>query len=242
MAEVAIHVEDMDVGGHLVKTFNGRDLHADLKSRKDYTNWAKAQIKRARLVENRDYVKLAQKGELSTTGQTRHEYHFTIEAGKHIGMMSGTERGFDVREYFIACERVALQATIAPAIPDFTNPAEAARAWALQYEARVHAEATKAEIGHRREATAMNTASQATKKANRLEVELDRSKEYATIKRMEMLYHGTSFSWRLLKSASADIGIPPIDVFDANYGTVKAYHADAWAEAYALAIDSVEAA
>jgi hypothetical protein len=32
------------------------------------------------------------------------------------------------------------------------------------------------------------------------------------------------------------MGLPPIDIFDANYGTVKAYHADAWREAYALEI------
>jgi len=130
----------------------------------------------------------------------------------------------------------------APAIPNFSSPAEAARAWALEYEARVHAEATKAEIGTRREATAMNTASQATKKAAKLEIQLDQSKEYATVKRMEMLYHGTSFNWRLLKSTSVEMGIPSADVFDANYGTVKAYHADVWMEAYALAINPTGAA
>ncbi len=123
------------------------------------------------------------------------------------------------------------------AIPNFSNPAEAARAWALEYEARVYAEATKAEIGARREATAMNTASQAVKKAQKLEIELDRSKEYATVKRMEMLYHGTSFNWRLLKSTAAEMGVPAIDVFDANYGTVKSYHASVWKEAYAVSID-----
>ena len=30
--------------------------------------------------------------------------------------------------------------------------------------------------------------------------------------------------------------IPPIDVFDANYGTVKAYHSEVWREAYAVNI------
>lgn len=66
----------------------------------------------------------------------------------------------------------------------------------------------------------MNTASQAVKKANKL----------------EMLYHGTKFNWRLLKSTAAEMEIPPIDVFDANYGTVKAYHSEVWREAYAVNI------
>ncbi|WP_199224814.1 hypothetical protein [Falsochrobactrum shanghaiense] len=121
-------------------------------------------------------------------------------------------------------------------MPDFTNPAIAARAWAEQYEARLLAERTKAEIGTRREATAMNTASQAVKKANKLEKVLDRSQEYATVKRMSMLYHGQSFSWRELKHISLEMDTLPIDGFDANYGAVKAYHADVWREAYALEI------
>ena len=135
-----------------------------------------------------------------------------------------------------------LEAAAAPALPNFSSPAEAARAWALEYEARVHAEATKAEIGSRREATAMNTASQAVKKATALERELDKAKDYASVKRMEMLYHGTRFNWRLLKSAAAEMGVPAIDVFDANYGTVKAYHASVWMEAYAVSIDAKECA
>lgn len=132
-----------------------------------------------------------------------------------------------------------LEAQLASAtipVPNFSDPVAAARAWADQYEARQIAEQTKAQIGQRREATAMNTASQAVKKANKLELELDRSREYATVKRMSMLYHGQEFQWRTLKHVSAEMGLPAIDVFDANYGTVKAYHATVWREAYALDI------
>lgn len=119
-------------------------------------------------------------------------------------------------------------------VPNFSNPAEAARAWALQYEQAQEAMRTKAEIGNRREATAMNTASQAVKKVSRLETQLDTSMQYITIKRMSMLYHGQQFNWRLLKSTSIDMELPPVDVFDANYGSVKAYHADVWREVYAI--------
>jgi len=129
-----------------------------------------------------------------------------------------------------------LEAAVVKPLPDFSNPAAAARAWANEYEARVIAERTKAEIGSRREATAMNTASQAVKKVNKLELELDRSRSYATVKRMSMLHHGQEFNWRLLKQTSIEMEMPAIDVFDANYGTVKAYHADVWREAYALEI------
>ncbi len=51
-------------------------------------------------------------------------------------MMSGTENGFEVREYFLECERQAKRA----ALPDFTDPVIAARAWADEREAKKAAE------------------------------------------------------------------------------------------------------
>lgn len=120
------------------------------------------------------------------------------------------------------------------ALPNFSNPAEAAREWALQYERAQLAEKTKAEIGNRREATAMNTASQAVKKVNKLEIELDQSKQYISVKRMTMLYHGQEFDWRELKATTAEMGLPIKKVYDSNYGAVNAYHVDVWAEVYAL--------
>jgi phage regulator Rha-like protein len=114
---------------------------------------------------------------------------------------------------------------------------EALRLAASLAEERDEAIRTKAEIGSKREATAMNTAAQAVKKVKRLERDLDRSMDYCTIKRASMLFHGQRFDWRLLKSASRELGLEPVDVFDANYGTVKAYHADVWLAAYALEIE-----
>jgi len=75
--------------------------------------------------------------------------------------------------------------------------AEALLLAAQLVEERDNAIKTKAEIGSRREATAMATASVAVKQANKLQIELDRSKEYCTIKRMTMLTHRQTFSFKL---------------------------------------------
>jgi phage anti-repressor protein len=230
-----ITISSNTIDGQAVNTVNARDLHSFLEVGKDFSNWIKAQTDRARLVENRDYL-VAQKGEQLPSGlKWLKEYYLTIDAAKHIAMMSGTDKGFDVRDYFIECERRAKSSALTFKLP--STYSEALRALADETERREHAERTKAEIGSRREATAMATASVAVRKANQLSIQLDHLKDYATIKRMSMLYHGTPFNWREMKSASAIMNLPAIDVFDVNYQTVKAYHRDVWRAVYALDTD-----
>ncbi|RUR68657.1 hypothetical protein EJP67_16465 [Variovorax guangxiensis] len=114
---INIAINSRQLGNELKPTVNGRDLHRELGIGKDYTNWAKAQIKRGGFVENSDYVVLAQKGGNLAGGRPSTEYCFTVEAGKHIGMLSGTAKGREVREYFLECERRAKGATL-PAVRD----------------------------------------------------------------------------------------------------------------------------
>lgn len=227
-----ITINSSIIDGHAVNTVNARDLHAFLESKQDFSSWVKVQVERARLVENRDYAIFTKKGEYR---KPLTEYAFTIDAAKHIAMMSGTDKGFDVRDYFIECERRAQSSALTFKLP--ATYSEALRALADETERREHAERTKAEIGSRREATAMATASAAVRKAYKLGVQLDHLKDYATVKRMTMLYHGTPFDWRELKSASAIMNKLPVDVFDQNYGSVKAYHRDVWKAVYALDTD-----
>ena len=117
------------------------------------------------------------------------------------------------------------------ALPNFADPISAARAWADQYEARMIAERTKAEIGSRREATAMNTAMLANKKARELQARLDGLEDFASVKRMEKHYK-RDFPWFALKKYSIKNEVPFIEVTDVNYGKVNAYHADVWKAVY----------
>lgn len=68
----------------------------------------------------------------------------------------------------------------------------------------------------------------------RLQAELDYSKEWYSIKRVAKIndISWKSISWRKLKRASADIGIGVKKIFDANYGEVNTYHVKAWEVAY----------
>lgn len=132
------------------------------------------------------------------------------------------------------------------ALPNFADPVAAARAWADQHEARQIAERTKAEIGSRREATAMNTASQATKRANALAIELHETKirldengQYATVKRMEKHY-GRSFPWRPLKAKTIELGLPLQKIGDVNYDEVNVYCAEVWMDVYGVVIPNAE--
>jgi len=99
----------------LHQTVNARELHAFLEIGKDFSTWIKVQINRAGIIENEDFVKLTQKRELSATGQSTIEYHLTLESGKHIAMMSQAKKGREVRNYFIECEKVAMQSPQQPA-------------------------------------------------------------------------------------------------------------------------------
>ena len=101
-----IAIEDRRIGDEN-RAVSARALHRGLGVRRDFTGWIKAQIKRAKLIEGEDFVKLTLKSELSATGQKFNDYLLTIDAAKHVALMSGTTRGREVRAYFIGVEKAA---------------------------------------------------------------------------------------------------------------------------------------
>lgn len=126
-----------------------------------------------------------------------------------------------------------------PGLPNFDNPALAARAWAEQYERRQLAEAqrdeairTKAQIGSKREATAMATASAAVRKINSLEDELGRGKRFKSVKAIPWLpdvfepSRGMySVVGKTLKRLSVDLGYPIEKIVTPEYPDgINAYH------------------
>ena len=100
-----IKVEPRKTGNGEILTVNARDIHTFLGIKRRFADWIKDQIERGRFVEHRDFISLHEKVKRETGATTRIEYHLTIDTAKHIAMMSNTDKGFEVRDYFIECER-----------------------------------------------------------------------------------------------------------------------------------------
>lgn len=129
------------------------------------------------------------------------------------------------------------------AIPQ--NYAQAMRLAADLYEQneqlaieRDYAIATKAQISDKKTAQAMNTASQAVKKLKKVEAELGRSVENATIIAVKKLT-GTEYAWQPLRKWCKTQGVKPLEVVDARYGLVKSWPNAAWQAVHNVALDEL---
>lgn len=106
----------------------------------------------------------------------------------------------------------------------------------LALEQRDHAIATKAEIGTRREATAMATASAAVRKVMHLENELGRGCQHATVTAVEKAAHRSfgSQGFRPLKNWCDSHGVSAPKVQDPRFGWVRSWPAAAWSAVYQI--------
>ncbi|KPC13024.1 ORF6N domain-containing protein [Pseudomonas syringae group genomosp. 3] len=113
---------------------------------------------------------------------------------------------------------------------------ESKRAEQAAIEQRDHAVATKAEIGNRREATAMATASAAVRHVRSLENELGRGLQQATVTAVEKAAKRKfgKQGFRPLKNWCDSRGISAPKVHDARYGWVRSWPAAAWAAVYQI--------
>ncbi|MEG1235238.1 MAG: Rha family transcriptional regulator, partial [Acinetobacter sp.] len=128
------------------------------------------------------------------------------------------------------------------------DPIERAKKWIeeekqkqIAIQERDHAIATKAEIGGRREATAMGRLSAKVKEVESLKVQLDKSLDFASIKSVEIAT-GRKFGWHALKKWSKANSSEIKTIPDPNFGEVKTYHKDAWLAVYNINLSSIRGA
>ena len=103
----------------------------------------------------------------------------------------------------------------------------------LMQKQRDEAIRTKAYISDKKTATAMNTASQKSREVEKLKRELDKSKEFASIKAAEIRLK-SKFDWKPLRNYCTSHELEMPKIFDANYGSVRTYPAEAWQAIYGV--------
>lgn len=141
-----IPITQGNIGNHMASMASAKRLHAFLGVGRDFTTWIKARIKQYGFVEGADYLLVEDLsspkwGSSKARPQVEHDYLITIDMGKELAMVERNEKGRQVRRYFITCEQQAKMRAGASSLPNFSDPAQAARAWADEFEARQRAEA-----------------------------------------------------------------------------------------------------
>ena len=232
-----IPINKADFNGAEINSVNARELHAVLESKYQFADWIKTRLEETDAVENADYIVFSEKSE---KGRPMIEYILSTDIAKEIAMLERNEVGKKVRRYFIEFEKMHKQNFIPQDLPTalraYANEVEQKE---LALKQRDQALATKAWIGSKREATAMATASAAKRENERLKVELDKSKEWASIKKVagELGVMENKFRYADLRRKSNELGLDRPKIKDKNYPDgIRLYHKDVWAAVYDIDI------
>ncbi len=106
------------IGEENSQAVSARDLHKFLGVKKKFADWIKDQFERGRFEENIDYSTVPLKGKsekvtLFDNGLYRNQhgqvvtvdYFLTVETAKLIAFISETEKGHEIKKYFLKVER-----------------------------------------------------------------------------------------------------------------------------------------
>lgn len=83
---------------------SARQLHETLEVKTEYKKWFKRMTEYG-FTENEDFVKVTQKCLTSQTGQNITDHVIKLDMAKEIAMIQRTDRGKEVRKYFIQVEK-----------------------------------------------------------------------------------------------------------------------------------------
>ncbi|WP_278744037.1 phage antirepressor KilAC domain-containing protein [Ligilactobacillus agilis] len=87
-----------------VQVVSARELHKKLEVKTRFSQWVTQNFKRFR--ENIDFTSVVTTTVVNNGAERElQDYALTIETAKHIAMMSGTNKGYEVRDYFIRVEQ-----------------------------------------------------------------------------------------------------------------------------------------
>lgn len=177
----------------------------------NYARWVKSNIVNNKFAEEGiDYYAFTINKERG--GQASVDYRLSASFAKKLAMTSHTERGEQARKYFVKVEEILKEKAL-----------EEKRRLPSNYKQALQALIDQLDENEKLE-----------EDNSRLEVELDCSKQWYTIKRVAKIndIEWSKLEWRKLKDKSYDLGYGINKVFDANYGWVNSYNLVVWKTVY----------
>ena len=104
---------------------SGRQLHEALGVKTEYKKWF-SRMTEYGFNENEDFLKVTQKCPTSSTGQNTTDHIIKLDMAKEIAMIQRTDKGKEVRQYFIQVEK------------DFNSPEKIMARALLMADKKVH--------------------------------------------------------------------------------------------------------
>lgn len=99
------NIIEREIEGKIVKTIDARELHEALAVGRKFSTWLPAQLKRAKAIQDKDYIKLAPQNTKTIDGRKKEDYLFTLSLAMTIAVLSNTDVGFQVNCKLIEIER-----------------------------------------------------------------------------------------------------------------------------------------
>ena len=104
---------------------SGRQLHEALEVKTEYKKWF-SRMTEYGFNENEDFLKVTQKCLTSSTGQNTTDHIIKLDMAKEIAMIQRTDKGKEVRQYFIQVEK------------DFNSPEKIMARALLMADKKIH--------------------------------------------------------------------------------------------------------
>jgi len=100
-----IKIEKRQIGNEIVDTVSGRDLWTKLEVQDKFADWIVRNLKM--FSESQDFQCFLVKQKSGAVIRNIKEYALLIDVAKHIAMLSRTEKGMEIRNYFIEVEKIS---------------------------------------------------------------------------------------------------------------------------------------
>ncbi|HED2373635.1 TPA: phage antirepressor KilAC domain-containing protein [Citrobacter freundii] len=143
------------IDGQPVSLVSAKRLHTFLGVGRDFTTWIKGRISQYGFTAGVDFTVVENlstpvSGSAKYRQQIAHDYLITIDMGKELAMVERNDKGRQVRQYFINCERQAkVNAGIPESLPEALRLAADMAEKALDLQTQLVAAAPKVDFADR---------------------------------------------------------------------------------------------